>query len=174
VLEHKILVRKIVLRKPISVLIVGRNDPYKGGELVKEFIRHTEMFPEKYSHVMFTVVGLTRFRSSRVIFKDELRYEDVVKEYTLASIFINPSYLENSPNVLFEAVAFGCIPLSSDSGDAKQIILNDALLFESGNVADLISKFDTLIENYSAFARKMPLLVRKLNQFSAPKALVIE
>ncbi|MCR4787256.1 MAG: glycosyltransferase family 4 protein [Lachnospiraceae bacterium] len=70
--------------------------------------------------------------------------EQIKKEYLTASVFVLPSYVENSPNTLAEAMLLGVPAVTSDAGGVKSMIgPEEGYIFERGNsrkMAELIEE----------------------------------
>jgi len=66
--------------------------------------------------------------------------------YPYFDLFCLHSITESFPNVLAEAMSFGCLAISSDVGDAKIIINDDKLIFPPQSPKDLYSLFLKILE----------------------------
>lgn len=69
-----------------------------------------------------------------------LSEEEMKREYLSSSVYVCPSYMENSPNTVAEAMLLGMPVIASDAGGIKSIISNkEGFIFERGNASELAS-----------------------------------
>ncbi|MCR8463620.1 MAG: glycosyltransferase family 4 protein [Crenarchaeota archaeon] len=102
-----------------AILCVARVERYKGLELLIEaFSAIAEIFPEYKLKIVGPIVDETYFRElltltyarriqDRVFFLGSVSLEELVKEYSSASIFVLPSIIEGFGIARFEAAAAG-------------------------------------------------------------------
>jgi glycosyltransferase involved in cell wall biosynthesis len=104
------------------------------------------------------------------------RQEDIIRFFKVIDIFILPSKWEAFGNVIIEAGCSGLPVIASNVGGIKEIIINnnDGLLFESGNVLDLVSKIEYLIDNWAERRRLGANLQRKVIMKYGIKKIVKE
>jgi glycosyltransferase involved in cell wall biosynthesis len=76
-------------------------------------------------------------------------YLEMPKIYNQSDIVIVPSFYENNPAVVLEAMSSGKIVMASDTGGIPEIIDHgkNGFLFEKGNAADLEKKLVSILEN---------------------------
>jgi glycosyltransferase involved in cell wall biosynthesis len=137
--------------RPAHILFVGRLERYKGLYLLLEALRGT---PD----VRLTVVGDGSYRQEleRLAEGIDVRFEGFQRHpaayYAEADIFVMPSLgPEGFGIVTMEAMAHGVPCVVSDLPVHREITEEGtaAVLFRSGNVADLRSKLHELISNPS-------------------------
>ncbi len=143
----------------VNILFVSRNDPFKGIDELLKIINYY-----KYnSKIKFTILGFhKKYHFHNAIFLGEITNKKKVKQYfSNTDILLSTSYLENSPNILFESMENGVVPLFRNTGDAK-IILNDTnYIFET--YSECIKKLDNIILNLPQFKFKIYNKVKKLS-----------
>ncbi len=152
-------------RKKIKIIIIARDDPFKGTDLLKKFLDYLYLdnFLE-YSNIYFIVVGIKKLREyPNTLFLGKTSFEKVKEILKDTNIFISTSYLENTPNTIFEAMENGNIPLVSDVGDCKLILNDQDLIFRSNNLADLIKKFDKLVNSFKDKEKDIHESINKIN-----------
>lgn len=94
--------------------------------------------------------------SDRVIFENEIPYEDVAKEMQQSSAFILFSIVENLPCVILEALCCGLPVISSDVGGIREVI-NDTngILVESENKQQLKDAMKKMLADHKMYDRKL-------------------
>ncbi len=137
----------IKIRKPKTVLYLGRISPIKNLELILRIAN-------KFKNLNFKIVGPIE---NGYDFKANLRNVNIIdKIYNLkdeinylknSDIFILPSKREAIPTVLLEAMGAGKLVISSYTKGGKELINKDrGFLFE--NEDSLIKKLNYVIKNY--------------------------
>jgi len=129
------------------ILYVGRLEPLKGIELLIETIRELR---EEGNKLELLVVGDGFLKGkvksySFVKYLGKIPHNRMNEIYNIADLFVLPSYYENCPLVVLEAMASGCLILASEVGDVKNILNNDKLILNSGNQQELKGKITELL-----------------------------
>jgi glycosyltransferase involved in cell wall biosynthesis len=141
--------RRSELSTPVRLLYVGRLERYKGLYLLLEALQG---IPD----VSLTVVGDGSYRRELELLAEgiDVRFEGFqsrpAKYYTEADIFVMPSLgPEGFGIVTMEAMAHSLPCLISDLGVHREVTAGGtaAMLFHSGDAADLKSKLQALISN---------------------------
>ena len=103
---------------------------------------------------------------------------ELLELYNLADIFVLSSYSEGLPRVLAEAMACGCVSISTSVGDVSKIIVNghDGFTVEPGNPVDLakqISKVLSLTQEEIIFIKNnaRSKVLNKLDQKKLSKKM---
>ncbi|HET9378314.1 MAG TPA: glycosyltransferase family 4 protein [Chthoniobacterales bacterium] len=146
-----------------SLLFIGRFDELKGGDLViNAFGRLAENNPK----LTLTFVGpdygidgmklwdyartrLSPDALSRLDYRGRLSSVEVEKLRPLHFVTICASRFEVFPYTVLEALAVGCPLVTSDVGGIPEIVRSgqSGILFESGNIDDLVSSVQSLLDN---------------------------
>lgn len=113
--------------------------------------------------------GYLRKLAERIGVYDQITYTGHIKPdrmisiYSRASAFILPSYIENSPNVLAEALTFGMPCVASSTGGILSMIDNKrtGYLFSQGNHIELADILKKIIEDPD-MASRLGLNARKV------------
>lgn len=99
--------------------------------------------------------------SDRVRFSGKLPYAETKRIYEKASIFVHPGlWPEPFGRTMLEAMASGMPVIASNTGSSLELLTDCGLLFEPGNVEQLVSRIQTLFED-------TPLAVRLANDARA-------
>ncbi|MEK6968339.1 MAG: glycosyltransferase family 4 protein [Nanoarchaeota archaeon] len=91
--------------------------------------------------------------------------------YKRSDIFVLPSFYENFPISLMEAMAMRCVPVATDVGAVSELIDDgkDGFIVPAGDIAAIISRVEQLLSNSKlrqAFGLNAEKKIRK--HFSAP------
>lgn len=88
--------------------------------------------------------------SSNVVFYGSLSEEQLIQELKTCHLFAHPSYIDNSPNSVCEAMMLGMPVVSSSVGGVKSLITHgeNGFLFNPYDEFDLPSVIAYLIDNY--------------------------
>lgn len=128
------------------ILYVGRLEPLKGIELLIETTKELR----KIINIELLVAG-KGISSKKLKSYDFINYlgkipnKKMNEVYNIADLFVLPSYYENCPLTVLEAMASGCFVLVSDVGDVGEIINNRQFIFNPGNKQELEEKIIKLL-----------------------------
>ena len=134
----------------VNLIFISRNDPVKGGELLINSIKQlpdcikNKIIVEFYGYrPKSDISDLNCLSIKGFVSRDKLN-----KAYQNADICIIPSLFDNSPNTVYEAMAYGKIIVASSVGGIPEIIgdSKNGFLFEPNNIQDLINKITDAIE----------------------------
>jgi glycosyltransferase involved in cell wall biosynthesis len=176
------------LHKEISCVSIIKGTSYKGIDLLVK----TMLVLNKYSSipVKFKVCGIseneeiveiirkkykneTDFKNMELLGK--LSADDLVNQLCNSNFYVHPSYIENSPNSICEAMALGMPIIATNVGGVSTLIKDEAegILVQEGEPYSLAGAILELINNYSkakqlgynarikAFTRHDPDEIRK-------------
>lgn len=91
-----------------------------------------------------------------------LSSEQMKEQYLKSSVLVCPSFVENSPNTIAEAMLLGVPVVCSDAGGITSVISDtEGFIFERGNCEMLASKLDEVFEmeqkDMDSLSKKMEL-----------------
>lgn len=145
--EKEVLKRKYKLeRNKKYILYVGRLEPLKGIELLIEVIKELR----ENVKLRLLVVG-DGFLKEKVKPHAFVRYLGKIPHnrmneiYNIADLFVLPSYYENCPLTILEAMASGSLVLASDVGDTREMLNNTQFIFQAGDKRELQIKLIQLL-----------------------------
>ena len=141
--------------EPITFLYVGRLIERKGlFYLLEAFDACSKTKPDL--HLVLAGDGPDRERleeycnshglGSKVEFAGRLTREQLLPRYQSASVFIMPSLEESLPNAVLEAMACG-LPIVTSPTGATELLDDNGLVVERGNVGELFKALLEYIEN---------------------------
>jgi glycosyltransferase involved in cell wall biosynthesis len=104
-----------------------------------------------------------------------MQANDIMHVLLNSSVFVLPTYMDNSPNSLAEAMALGIPSISTKVGGVSSMIVDkeDGILIDAGDVKALIENISILLTNATlqkklsvnakkhAFIRNYPEIVAK-------------
>jgi len=151
------------LQNEVLCVSILRGSTYKGIDLIVESM----MILKKYSTFSFKfkicgvsdneeIVKIIKDRYKKVFgllnieFLGKLSANDLVKTLCNSNFYIHPSYIENSPNSVCEAMALGMPIVSTNVGGVSSIIKEneEGILVQEGEPYSLASAIIELIKNY--------------------------
>jgi glycosyltransferase involved in cell wall biosynthesis len=146
---------RIVLRQEYGldpnikyILFVGRLDPMKGIlDLLKAF-EYSKSRIEKEARVLVVGDGPLQRRVTEykyAIYLGRKPYSEMARIYNLADILVLPSFYENCPMTLLEAMSSGLAVLASNVGDVRYILGDHGLMFQPGDIASISKGLERLI-----------------------------
>ncbi|WP_289130575.1 glycosyltransferase family 4 protein [uncultured Clostridium sp.] len=135
-------------------LYLGRIVPEKGIHyLIKAFLNVTTdkkliiaggvSDSSEYLKYLYKIVA----DDSRVIFTGFVQDELLEELYSNAYVYVLPSDLEGMPLSLLEAMSYGNCCLVSNISECTDVVEDNAIIFEKGNVDDLRKKMQYLNDN---------------------------
>lgn len=162
------------LRKNGYILFLGRIVPEKGVHyLIEAFkalatdkklvIAGGSSHTDEYINKLKTLAK----DDGRIIFTDFVQGEILDELYSNAYVYCLPSDLEGMPISLLEAMSYGNCCLTSDICECTEVCENRAVYFQKGNIEDLKSKLEFLIDN-EAYTEEMRKASREfiLNKYN--------
>jgi glycosyltransferase involved in cell wall biosynthesis len=134
-----------------KVIFAARNDPVKGGQILLQaipFIRNKvpdtkfEFFGFKPDHNNQTI-------DNSICFNEFLPKAELLKRYKEADLCIIPSFWDNSPNTVYEAMAAGKAIVASRVGGIPELIEDGVtgILVKPGNDQELADAIIELLLN---------------------------
>ena len=141
----------------------------KNYELVKKIIKHP-----KLDNLSFVIIGLNQYsyQSNNIDSFDNLNKKDLINIYKNTKSIIIPSFYDSNPNVLIEAVRYGCnIVTSPNVGNYS--FINMSLLVQKYNMFDewinkikksLIRKLDFIGYDSELIINQLMILFKKLKK----------
>jgi hypothetical protein len=89
-----------------------------------------------------------------------LSLPDLIKEYQRSRIFLNTTQYVSIPTALLEAMACGCVPVTTNTGGMSDFVINGVNGFISNDKEELRSSLEKLLED-EALASQMGAAARQ-------------
>lgn len=128
------------------ILFAGRLEPMKGvTQLANAFKR---LNPSKDTRLLIVGEGPLKEEICSFEFVDYLGrvpYQEMQEIYNISSLFVMPSFYENFPMTILEAMSCGLPVISSKVGDVEYVLTDEEVLFPPGNYEMMKSKLDNLL-----------------------------
>ena len=132
------------------MIFASRNDPVKGGDL---FIQVLSNLGEKIKTKMqVSIYGFSPKTIPNnlplIKFFNFVSQKDLAEVYRESDICVVPSIFDNSPNTVYEAMAYGKIIIASNVGGIPEIIKKEenGFLFKKNDPIDLADKIKSAVE----------------------------
>ena len=163
--------------KTRSILFVGYLSKRKGIEIL---LKSISIVKKRFPEIILKVVGTGKQKylnylkeltkqlniGENVIWYGSQNAEQIAEHLSKSTIFVLPTFIDNSPNSLAEAMAIGTPCIASRVGGVPSMINDgvDGLLVEAANAEKLANKIITLLEN-----KKMQIKISKNAKATAIK-----
>ena len=142
----------------IILFTLGGN-PYKGAdEIVRAFAEVNKKLPKSKLMIAGNISNegwgkyvrklIYKLRiSEKIIFCGYVSDSKLAELLQNASVYVHPSYVDNSPNSLAEAMCVGTPCVASNTCGIPSLLSNNetGLLYELGNIQDLAKKIELLL-----------------------------
>lgn len=164
-------IHEIKGREEIS--FVGNVSKAKGIEIILHAVKHVKLnFPEIILNIigsskgkyLRTIIELIKYLGieKNVLFHGFQSPEQIIRLHLKSTIYVLPTFMDNSPNSLCEAMALGMPCIASKVGGIPDLIKDaeNGLLFETGNILELSEKINFLLTNKN-YAKKLGNNARK-------------
>lgn len=113
----------------------------------------------------------------RVVMTGFVQGTELDELYSNTHLYVLPSDSEGMPIGLLEAMSYGCCCLVSDIPESAEVVEDSGYTFQKGNVADLKTKLETLLQDESLAGigtKAQKLVLEKYNWDSIVSYLVNE
>ena len=110
--------------------------------------------PDKYVAYLKHLIA-SKPMNLQIEFTGQLKREEIVQLFSKGGIFCLPSYVENSPNTIMEAMAAGLPVVATDVGNVSQMVehQNNGLLVETCSVDGIKDALSVLLTNLELYTR---------------------
>lgn len=150
--EAKLIKDKFGLERDSYILFLGRIVPEKGEHYLIEAFKNIKTDKklviaggvsdsDGYMRKLKEMAG----EDDRIIFTGFVQGQILDELYSNAYVYVLPSDLEGMPLSLLESMSYGNCCLTSDISECAEVVEDKAILFERGNVKDLETKLQKLI-----------------------------
>jgi glycosyltransferase involved in cell wall biosynthesis len=161
VLENAVALDEVQTRKnetdEKTIIFLGRLHEDKGLREIIEACRTLKNERFRFNFKAFGAGEAKDFFAAEMskILDDKFFYGGVVsgaekwKALATSDIFLLPSRYEGLPVALLEAMAAGCIPVASDIGSVREVVVDgvNGFLIEPQNVAQIVEKLKQLLSD---------------------------
>jgi glycosyltransferase involved in cell wall biosynthesis len=134
-----------------KILFAGGSQYIKGGDIL---LAAAERILKEYKKVFFVFIGcnpddIDCQLVEGIIKKPFLPKEEILKEIAQSDICVVPSRWENSPNIIYEAMAAGKVVIASRAGGIPELVIDGetGLLFKNENPEELAKAIALLLSN---------------------------
>ena len=148
---RKIIYKNKIEKSKVMLFFASRNDPVKGGDLFIDALNElTDKLQSKIKVEFFgyypnqDVSNLDFITINKFVPRNLL-----MKAYEKTDICVIPSYFDNSPNTIYEAMAAGKIVVASSVGGIPEIVggPENGFLFDPLDLNDFVDKITKAIKS---------------------------
>lgn len=165
--EYELYKNNMKKNENIKILYAGRLIEDKGLCLLEEAYQSLR---KKYSKIELLIAGDGPLyeqlkKNTNISMLGKLDHKDMMKQYAISDIFINPSYSEGLPTTVLEAGLMKCAVVATDVGGTSEIIEDgrEGLLCKP-NIEDIKEKLEEMIQNEELRQKCKENLHRKVIQ----------
>lgn len=155
-------------REFYSIGIVGSNKPIKGYDLIIEAI--SNLRSDLRSKIKLFVLSNENIELPPNIISQHINpttSNEIANFYNSCNVFIFGSYEEGFGLPPLEAMASGCVVLSSDCGGVRTFLdETNSFLFDSGDTKHLEKKLDFMLNNPTQINKVRQMGILKSKEFS--------
>ena len=175
------IVNKCSDPKIFNILYVGKLDVHKGVDIL---IQAFSYVAKCHKSTNLIIVGdgpeFERYKKlvsnlgicSKVYFAGKVSISQTWKYYSIADVFVHPAiWFEPFGRTILEALSFQLPLIVSNVGAPPEIIKEAGLVFEKGDVNDLVRKLKLIIENDALRKRLISNSSTVLEDYRAEKLL---
>ncbi|OGS37141.1 MAG: hypothetical protein A2293_15795 [Elusimicrobia bacterium RIFOXYB2_FULL_49_7] len=172
----------------LTVLYAGRLEKRKG---IETLIHALPMLLQDNPDARFVIAGqdatdgeryqktlqaLSVSHPNRIVLTGGLSRTALQEWYAMADVVLVPSLFDNSPNVLFEAMAAGIACAASDTGGIDEMVTSgeNGLLFPPGDSKSLHQSVTELIRDSALRQRLGQAAATRIRRDHAPEAIARE
>ena len=151
--EAKLIKDKWGLEKDSYILSLGRIEPEKGLHYLIDAFGKVDTDKKLViaggdsNHAYFKKLTDMAKNDDRILFVNAVQGDYLNELYSNAYCFVLPSNLEGMANTLLEAMSFGNCCIVSDIAENKEVVSNHAVLFQTGNIDELQSKLQMMVNH---------------------------
>lgn len=138
---------KYRLKKPLVLGCASIWSKRKGLEDIVEIAKVLDNFN-------FVVIGVNKKQKNKYKLKNLTLIEktenidELIKFYSAADVFINPTYEDNFPTTNIEALACGTPVITYNTGGSPEALTDDTgIIVEKGNINEIIKAINYIVEN---------------------------
>jgi len=151
-----------------SIIYVGSLGERKG---IKLLLSISSELIKEFPDIKISIVGnyesindereITNYYKNSILDKNnvilfgQVGYKELIEAYSKNTIFVLPSYNENFPMSILEAMASGLVIIATSVGAIPEVIENgvNGFVIEPGNPNELLEKIKALFSDYELIAR---------------------
>jgi len=140
-----------------SKVILGVASIWDDRKGLDDFIKLNNLFDSNFQIVL---VGLSKKQvdslpSNIIGIERTENIEELAKLYSMADVYVNPTYSDNFPTTNIEALACGTPVITYNTGGSPEAVdKNTGMVIEKGNIKELRNAIDTIINENIKFTAK--------------------
>lgn len=152
-------------------IILGIAYSWEKRKGIFDFLKLSELIDNSWQIVLVGYqVEKINFGKNVILIDRTQNQQDLAALYTLASVFVNPTYEDNFPTVNIEALSCGTPVVTYETGGSAEIITkNTGLISKKGDINNLYKSIRFICDNIDIFSseecRKQASNFNKNNKF---------
>lgn len=130
-----------------KIIILGVAAIWEKRKGLEDFVKLSKLLEDKYCIILVGLNDEQRKHLPKNIISINIQQnpEDLVKLYSVADVFVNPTYEDNYPTVNLEAIACGTPVITYNTGGSPESIGEFGEVVDKGNIKELVSSINSLL-----------------------------
>ena len=137
--------------KKIRFFMAARNDIAKGwNQIISAINNLSESYLGKSEFVFFGLDKINKIKErDNIIFHKFSKRSIIIEELKKSNVALVPSWVDNSPNTIYEAMAFGKAVIASNRSGIPELVENykTGILVDPMNIDELKKSIEFMIDN---------------------------
>lgn len=137
-------------------IILGCANIWTKRKGLADFIKLAGVLPEDYKIILIGInkSQVVKLPASIIFIERTENSEELAAWYSIADVFVNPTYTDNFPTTNIESLACGTPVITYNTGGSPESIDEQTgIIIEKGDITGLVLAIQTIVENVKHFYR---------------------
>ncbi len=131
-------------------VVLGVANIWTTAKGIHDIVKISELLPENYKIVLIGLIDDSKFKLPKNVIKipRTKNLAELVKWYSFAKVFINPTYMDTFPTTNIEAIACGTPVITYNSGGSPEATdANTGYVHQKGDILNFKESIVTVVES---------------------------
>jgi glycosyltransferase involved in cell wall biosynthesis len=139
------------INKKIRFFMAARDDAAKGwNQIIAAIENLSESYLNKSEFVFFGLANINKIKNRENVRVHKFsKRSEILEELKKSNVALVPSWVDNSPNTIYEAMAFGKAVIASNRSGIPELVENNktGILVDPMNINELRKSIEFMIDN---------------------------